>query len=227
MSDGASSDWVRSYSPNNWLSISTFGRLQVNADMYELHAAAYPSDPRIAETFVSTYTQMSNGNTKKVYPDRSRNNFNNAHPYFLKFAEKDQTASDLFTNKNIILYRYGELLLMLAEISNELQNGEQIGYVEELLSRVGLTPQANYSGTQDDFRNAIMREYQFELMGEGQDCINIRRRGYNWFKTNVIDVHNNNPLFDPTLDVTFAEGEEYMFLPIPATEININQEIDQ
>lgn len=225
-SDGASTDWPRSYSPSNFINVNTFGRLQVNADFHDLHVATYPSDPRLASTFISSYTNSNGGNTT-LYPDRSRNNFGNAHPYFFKLSEKNQSEDDLFTNQNIIIYRYGELLLMLAEISNELQNGEETGYVEELLSRVGVTPHPDYYTGQATFRNAIMREYQFELLGEGEDCINLRRRGYDWYKTNVIDYHNNNPLFDPLVDVMHTEGEELMFLPIPDAEINTNQEIQQ
>ena len=44
---------------------------------------------------------------------------------------------------------------MLAEISNELQNGEQLGYVTEVLDRVGMSNVA-YLGDQSSFRDAIM-----------------------------------------------------------------------
>ena len=75
---------------------------------------------------------------------------------------------------------------MLSEISNELQNGQEMTYVTEVLERVGLTPNVGYSGGQDSFRAAIMKEYQFELIGEGHDWFNNRRRGYNYFRDNII-----------------------------------------
>ena len=72
-------------------------------------------------------------------------------------------------------------LLMLSEISNELQNGEELGYVSEVLARVGLVPHAGYAGGQDSFRNSIMKEYNYELMMECHGWFNNRRRGYDYF----------------------------------------------
>ncbi|WP_258104185.1 RagB/SusD family nutrient uptake outer membrane protein [Marinoscillum sp. MHG1-6] len=223
-SDGASHDWVRAYTPNNYTYANTFGWLQVNADFYDLHANTYPGDPRLTTTYLTSWKQQNNGSTTNKYPvNSSRSSFANAHPFFFKLSEKDPTNEDRVGNQNIVLYRYADLLLMLAEISNELQNGEQLGYVSEVLGRVGLSPQAKYSGTQADFREAIMREYQFELLGEGQDMMTVRRRGYDWFKANIIDFHNNNVLFDPSVDVQHAEGEDVvMRLDIPDLEINAN-----
>ena len=83
---------------------------------------------------------------------------NTAFPLPFKTSIKDKTQTNNISQRNTIVYRYADLLLMLAEISNELQNGEQIGYVTEVLSRVGLTPRAEYSGGQYAFREAIMEE---------------------------------------------------------------------
>ena len=116
---------------------------------------------------------------------------------------------------------------MLAEISNELQNGEQLSYVTEVLDRVGITPSSLYSGGQDAFREAIMAEYNYELLTEGHDWFNNRRRGYQWFKNHVIDPHNNyvnrNENFDVTHDI---DESTVMHLPIPAAEVGANPEID-
>ena len=88
---------------------------------------------------VSQYVQQNNGVTLKVYPaNASRANFNNGFPYLLKLGERDQSSESRLSNKNFKIYRYADLLLMLAEISNELQNGEQLGYVSEVLNRVGM-----------------------------------------------------------------------------------------
>ena len=79
---------------------------------------------------------------------------------------------------------------MLYEVIT-LENGEQLGYVTEVLGRVGLAPQAGYSGGKEAFRLAVMQEYTFELLGEGHDWFNNRRRGYQFFLDNVILPHNN------------------------------------
>lgn len=227
-SDEASHDWVRAFTPNNFTRANTFGWLQASASFYDRHADAYPGDPRIAATFMSDYVQQNNNNTRRLYPDNpSRSSFGNAHPYMYKLGEKNQDNEDRTGNMNVVIFRYADLLLMLAEISNELQNGEQLGYVTEVLDRVGLSPHADYYGTQEQFRTAIMKEYQFELMGENQDFLTVRRRGYNWMKTNIIDFHNQHPTHNPNVDVTLSEIEEgVMRLPIPDVEINSNQLIN-
>jgi hypothetical protein len=117
---------------------------------------------------------------------------------------------------------------MLAEISNELSKGaEAIGYVEQVLDRVGQTPHLSYQGGQDSFRDAIMREYRFELLGEGEDSHNNRRRGYTYFLNNIILPHNNDPNKSPQYDLTLLVDEaRIMKLPIPLGEVTTNNLID-
>jgi len=130
------------------------------------------------------------------------------------------------TNKNFKIYRYSDLLLMLSEISNELQNGQEMTYVSEVLGRVGLSPHAGYSGGQESFRAAIMKEYQFELIGEGHDWFNNRRRGYNYFLNNIIIPHNSAASFNDAVDVTHDTAEILvMSIPMSVAEINANNEI--
>jgi len=165
----------------------------------------------------------------RVYPkNQSRNNYRNAHPYFFKYANKDVTSSNQYDDKNIIIYRYADLLLMLAEISNELSNGEQLGYVTEVLNRAGVDS-SGYAGIgQTDFRDKIMKEYRYELLGEGEDAHNNRRRGFDYFLNNVIIPHNTNTSLNfNSLDLTLStDPSQVMFLPIPVREINTNDLID-
>ena len=233
---GASLDFVRAFTPSNFSKIQSFGRLLVNAEVYDRHADTYPTDPRIAASYIWNYTNQKNNRPALSYPDpkkadRSKlkkiNQFLQGFPYFTKFGTKDPNNTSLEGAQNYIAYRYADLLLMLAEISNELGNGEEMGYVTEVLDRVGLTPSAEYSGGQDAFREAIMKEYQFELLLEGNDWYNNRRRGYTWFYDHVIEPHNNYSGFNPIIDVTFAEDEAtVMFIPTPISEINGNEEVD-
>ena len=97
----------------------------------------------------------------------------------------------------------------------------------ELLNRVGMTPQMGYYGSQDEFRNAVMYEYRFEVLGEGEDAHNNRRRGFDYFLNNTILFHNYNPLHNPAVDLTLSEDEsQVMNLLIPLVEINSNNLID-
>ncbi len=207
---------------------NTWGRLKINAERLDAHVEAYPDDTtRYRATFKTGYVKLNNMKYTKLYPENpKRNSFGNAFPFCYKYWIRDKNNVTGYTNKNFIVYRYADLLLMLAEISNELGNGEEMTYLTEVLDRVGLTPRDEYSQGQDAFREAIMDEYNFELLGEGHEWFNNRRRGYDWFKSHVIDVHNNWEKFNPKVDVTLDDDKEkVMHNPIPTSEINTNNDI--
>lgn len=226
--DACNSQMGRNYTPWKYKAGQAFGWFGVSADVYDYHAAQYPDDPRLDATYLHEYTRADTGGTVRVYPSNSaRSAFGNAHPYLFKHAEKDPTHTNQCNSQNLIVYRYADLILMLSEISNELQNGEALGYVTEVLARASQTPQAGYMGDQASFRDAIMDEYRFELLGEGLDSYNNRRRGYAYFLENTINRHNNNPNFKAAVDVLLNDVEsEVMYLDIPLLEINNNDLIN-
>jgi len=74
-----------------------------------------------------------------------------------------------------------------------------------------------------------MNEYRFELIGEGEDSHNSRRRGFDYFLNNTILIHNtnSNPGFKPSVDILLStDPTGTMTLPIPQAEINTNELID-
>ena len=227
--DVAHSNYVRLFTASKATQGNTWGRLRQNAELIDDHMTAYPSDSiRLKGTYVTGFVKQNNNKYLKLYPENTnRNSFSNAFNYLYKYFEKNPGNKGAYNFQNFKIYRYADLLLMLAEISNELQNGEEMQYVTEVLARVGLTPRAEYSNGQAAFRKAIMYEYRYELLGEAHDWFNNRRRGYDWFKENVIDPHNNYANFNPSVDVTLeTDKETVMHIPIPSTEINRNSEID-
>lgn len=225
--DAANSQMGRNFTPFKYKLGQHFGWLQVSADVLLDHMATYPDDPRIDGSYIYEYNRADNGNLIQHYPAiTNRTPFTKGHPFLFKFVEKDTQHSNQFGDQNLIIYRYADLLLMLAEISNELQNDQQLGYVTEVLDRVGMSNDA-YLGGQSSFRDAIMNEYRYELIGEGEDAHNNRRRGFDYFLTNTINKHNNNPIFSPNVDLTLStDPNQVMKLPIPLTEINTNILID-
>ena len=226
--DACNSQMGRNYTPWKYKAGQAFGWFSVSADVYDYHVAQYPDDPRLGATYLHEYTRADTGGTVRVYPSNAaRGAFSNAHPYLFKHAEKDKSHTNQCNSQNLIVYRYADLILMLSEISNELQNGEALGYVTEVLARANLTPHAGYAGDQASFRDAIMDEYRFELLGEGLDSYNNRRRGYAYFLENTINRHNNNPNFKASVDVLLNDVEsEVMQLDIPLIEINNNELIN-
>lgn len=224
-----SSVLIKVFTPNAAYPGRGWERFRANPEVVDAHNDRYPGDPRIDFTFRSEYVKP-NGGTVKVYPSKARSNFNTSYPYINKCFIKDQTATTDASNYNYVQYRYADLLLMLSEIENEL-NGptNAYQYVNEVLMRArntgGAAEPANWSGlSQDEFRTAIMKEYHYELLAEGQDWFVGHRRGYEFFKTNYINVHNDRN--DKGFDIVYPDDEKAMLMPIPSVEIDTNQKID-
>ena len=221
----------RNYTPFKFKTGMHFGWFSVMASVYDYHVATYPNDTRIDGTYLTTWNRADNGNVVNVYPNRSRNNFRNAHPYFKKFAEKEPSHANQFNDQNIIIYRYAELLLMLAEISNELGlDTEKMTYLNEVLDRAGVLARPEYSQGKEAFRDAIMDEYKFEVLGEGEDFHHNRRRGFNYFLTHTIKRHNDligTEHYVSNRDITLSEDEsQVMKIPLSKLEIDTNEYID-
>ncbi len=217
---------------------SVWGRIKPHIECYTQHAEAYPGDPRIENTFLTEWVKYNKNTGEpikapiKTYPTfKNRNNKDKSYPFLYKYYIKDHTRLNYNTIMNLVLFRYADVLLMLAEIENELNGPDAAyAYVNEVLTRArgGGTEPADWSGlTQEDFREAIMQEYRYELLGEGHEWFNDRRRGYQWFKTHVIDPHNNHPDYDFTKqrDVKLPDNSRNILMPIPLSEITANPNI--
>jgi len=259
--DAANSQMGRNFTPWRYKGTKQnqhFGWFRVKRTFHDYHMSIYgtkssgnglPSvevhDLRYQGTYISQYNQayQNPNGVARVYPSgNGNNNMNATQPYHFKFTEKDRTSMTQYGQQNIVDLRYGELLLMLAEISNELQNGEEMTYLTPVLARAGVDgtyARPEWTQGKDAFRDAIMDEYKFELIGEGYDGFHARRRGYDYFLNNTI-LRNNDPITngDKTLyysfrtyasnrDVLFStSGDEVMQMPIPLSEVNTNQLLD-
>lgn len=225
------SDVIRTYTLQNYYDYPTFGRVRPNKEVYDQHVSQYPGDPRIDATFIyNSYTKV-NGTTQNLYPIQI--NGNNGYTAIKKYLDPDFNGST--TSRNMLKLRYADALLMLAEITNEL-NGpttEAYAYVNEVLARARNTESgpvaepADFSGlSQDEFRRRIMRERQYELLGENHEWFDTRRRGYEYFLEEVIETHNSFPNLGNN-DYIYPISVKNMLLPIPSTELSNNTEISQ
>ncbi len=219
--------------------LSVWGRIKPNIECYDLHVGKYPDDPRVGATFRSEWTKYSaKGTTQliKSYPFfTKRNNKDKSYPWLNKYFINDHTKMNYNTNMNFVPFRYADLLLMLAEIENELNGPDNAyAYVNEVLARARVSADvvasepADWTGmTQEEFRAAIMMEYRYELLGEGHEWFNDRRRGYEYFKTNVVDVHNNHSGYDFSVqrDIELPDNSRNMLMPVPQSEITANPNI--
>ena len=227
-----SSDAIRMFNPNNvYANLNTFGRIRPNKEVFDQHINQYSElDPRLDATFYYGSYIKSNGTSQNLYPTIIDNN--NGFACIEKYT--DPSYNGTTSARNFLKLRYADVLLMLAEIENELNGpGSAYQYVNEVLSRARNTSSgvvaepAEWMGMSlDELRFRIMRERQFELLGEGHAWYDTRRRGYEYFLEEVVETHNNQP--NPgNRDYIYPVIVKNMLMPIPSNEINSNQAISQ
>ncbi|MBB3696998.1 RagB/SusD family nutrient uptake outer membrane protein [Flammeovirga yaeyamensis] len=241
--------FFRTYTPKSYTKgVNNFGRLYANPELYDLFTENSPEDPRIAETFINRYVGYkleedgSIGNNgwetlhypeKKVQGEVTRLNLATGFVPLYKLMQRDRSAVTVTANKNWIIYRYADYLLMMGEIANKKGlASDAVNYVNEVLGRarnsgesVSEFPKDWSVMDQEAFDKQIFIQRRIELVGEGLDWFDARKRGYQFFKTNVIDRHNdfvNGPLGVDGLDVIYPTDNKIQYLPIPNNELNSN-----
>jgi len=240
---------------------NTFGRIRPNKEMFSDHIIQYSgndysgqnfipagnnaalinldpavADPRIDETYMyNFYTRTDNGNNVNLFPRVAGNN-NNGFAHLKKY--KDPNYDGTNSNQNIILFRYADVLLLRAEVENEISGPTNAyAFVNQVLARArntstGTTVQPadwNTSNVpdKDNFRERIMKEREYELNGEGHEWFDMRRRGLGRFQ-DQIDHHNAAVIFygSEGRDFIFQNIETEMLIPIPLSELTSNNLIN-
>jgi hypothetical protein len=132
-----------------------------NAPTPDLIAAFEVNDQRLDAT-IGYVTASGSLNTNKTYP------------YCKKYAKPHSLWNN--TGNNIPVYRYAEVLLMLAEVLNEEnKTAEGLPYLDQVRARAGLAPAAAVA--QSDVRDAIFRERRVELSFECKRWFDLVRSG--------------------------------------------------
>ncbi len=153
----------------------------------------------------------------------------------LPYTNKYQHAHSIpyQTAQNWIVYRYAEVLLMLAESLNEQgKSGEAIPYINQVRQRAGLNDVA--STNQSELRDIIMQERRIELAFENKRWHDLVRKGkavdvMNAFGANVKanpEQYYYTPGNGPFPDA-FTVTEDDLIYPIPVTEIVIYPDLGQ
>lgn len=153
-------------------------------------------------------------------------------PYIKKYQHPHIIANQ--TGQNWIIYRYAEVLLMLAESLNEQgKSPETLPYINQVRQRAGLVDDIT-STSQSELRDAILQERRIELAFENRRWHDLVRAGLavdviNAFgakmKANPQDYYYapGNAPFPNSFDIT----ENDLIYPIPITEIVINPDLEQ
>lgn len=231
---------VSDFTPNS--SSNPYGRYRPTKYIFDTWRNQYPDDPRIKEGIIyDFYTKNGGKDTVTIYPAyTSEKGSSRMWPYLKKFLDTRYVAQ--YTNQNFIYLRYADVLLMLAEATNEVSGPDMAyQYVNEVLARARNSAEpaaeqpADWSGmTKEEFRHRIMYERFYELLGEETEYFDMRRRGYQ-FMLDYWTAHNNHPAncqnpsstkYKENWFVCTTEmAQRAMLLPFPTLEINSNNAI--
>jgi hypothetical protein len=222
---------------------SPLARVRLHKMTFDDHRNTYPGDPRINASYIHTsYLSRTGTATTKIYPSVKADGTPDytpasGYPYLLKYNDPSWVANG--SNTNLVYLRYADVLLMLAEIENELRGpAGAYKYINEVLRRardangnniieVTETLPADWAGmSQDIFRERIMLERRIELVGEVHEFYDTRRRGEAYL-LKYYQQHNAHPKFVAADDFLFptdaASIKRNMFMPVPAEEMNTNR----
>lgn len=239
--NGLTQSWMPASSSYILGAGSPMARVRVHKMIFDDHRNTYPGDPRVNASYIHTSYQSKPSSTgvittTQLYPSPTATAAN-GYPYLLKYNDPGWVANG--SNTNLIYLRYADVLLMLAEIENELRGpAGAYQYVNLVMQRARdangnniieateISP-ADWSGmSQATFRDRIMLERRIELVGEVHEFYDTRRRGEAYL-LKYYQQHNAHPLFNAANDFLFptdaASVKRNMLLPIPAEEMNTNR----
>ena len=169
----------------------------------ELRAEFEENDPRFDESFYTVGDTYAGGVITEISLDRPAG-WRKYQNYYKRTNENLQSG----INMNVI--RYADVLLMMAEASNELGNQAQaIGYINEVRDRVDM-PLLQNGLSQDEVFQAIVHERRVELAGEQVRFPDLVRWG----------------LAEQELGKYGYQEGIHNFFPIPEVELNTNDSIN-
>lgn len=136
-------------------------------------------------------------------------------------------------NDNWPVYRYADVLLMLAEALNEegfVADGEAFDLLNAVRDRADLDPKTSINANpdlrvsnQEEFRQAVAQERRVELAFENHRWFDLLRTGK---AKEVMSAHGQR-MRDKFDIVSGAYKDIKLLLPFPARELELNDELTQ
>lgn len=183
-----------------------------NTPSEDLLAAYEPGDSRRDASIADGYTD-ADGNFVE-------------QPFVIKYLHPHQTYNN--TDNNWPIYRYADVLLMLAEALNEQgKSAEALQYLNKIRDRAFGAEVATITTTnQEELRDIIAHEARIELAFENDRWLDLIRTG------RAIEVMNTygdemKERHAYLLPRTYNVSQEDLLFPIPQREINLNPLLTQ
>jgi hypothetical protein len=227
------------------------GSNNVNQEIIaKLPYAAFP-DPKnpslsVCENYEDIHGTLQYGGTlMKAVDNFTKIGNGNKWPYFGKLYDQKQTGT--MAHKNLMVYRYAEMLLLMADVYNELgDTPKAISLANEVLARArksGMVTSAqpadwSSSLTKEQVTEKLYFERIIELCGEPDIYDMVRIRGVEYFKK-FLELNADHELTikgeanyngaDNFADRLINKGsltddflKKNLLLPIPTSEIDAN-----
>ncbi|UKM64277.1 RagB/SusD family nutrient uptake outer membrane protein [Flavobacteriaceae bacterium GSB9] len=177
----------------------------------DLIASYEPGDPRLDATI--QYIDLSASGKLTPYV----NKYNHAHAQFQN------------TNDNWPVYRFSEVLLLLAEAMNESNSGDPLMYLNRVRARVDLDPITTTNT--DELRDIILHERRVELAFENKRWLDLVRTGnaetvMKAFGANVIANPQEYYFPEGTGPIPSAYGTINTLFPLPSRETILNPNLN-
>ncbi|SHF12537.1 RagB/SusD family nutrient uptake outer membrane protein [Pedobacter caeni] len=138
-------------------------------------------------------------------------------PFTKKLVQTSSTIED--GGSNVVVLRYADVLLMLAECYNETGNpGKGMDLLNEVRERAGLDKVTGLD--QNSLRPVIAQERQWEFVGEGSRWFDLIRTG------KAIEVMNAYFKVTPGYQ-GISINEDQLVQPIPQSQVNTDPAIKQ
>lgn len=209
-----------------------------------------PKNPSVSE--IANYDKVHGNDSYNVAVTKCAETFTKpgsetCWPSYQKLYDQNQEGTA--SHKNLMVYRYAEMLLLMADVYNELGETQRaIVLAEEVLNRArtsGSKPAAQpakwpTSLNQEEVREKLFFERIFELNGESTIFDMTRLKGTKYLKK-ILEIHNIHEitvandahyaattnkfldrLFNDKTGLTEDFLKKNLLLPIPDSEISSN-----
>ena len=172
-----------------------------NTPSLDLVNAYEPGDKRKAATIMFKGQTLWDGEVVPADAPNDRYNYKT----FVSRTKETWGGDQDQTNKNLRVFRYGEILLIKAEVENEMGNLlPAITALNQIRNRAGL-PNTTAS-VKDDLRNAIYKERRVEMAFEHDRTFDLIRTGRAGTTLRALGIN-------------FIDGTHNLF-PIPQIQID-------
>ena len=174
-----------------------------NTPSENLVNAYEPGDVRKAATIMNAGQTLWDGFQVSPIATNPRYNYKS----YVSKTKETFNGNDINTNKNLRILRFGEILLIKAEVENELGNIEEAQQaLDSIRRRAGLA--STTAATKDDLRNAIYKERRVEMAFEHDRMFDLQRTG----RAGAVLRALGKP---------YVDGKHNLF-PIPQKEIDLS-----